>query len=91
MKKEVLLKTCYSLLRNTTPLDYDCGKICGGKCCKGDNKTGMLLFPGEEKLIDSNMKIIENDIHVTATAFLVISLDKFLLNMITSFSYTSPY
>ena len=61
MKKEVLLKTCYSLLRNTTPLEYDCGKICGGKCCKGDNKTGMLLFPGEENLIDSNINIIENE------------------------------
>ncbi len=58
MKKEVLLKTCYSLLRNTTPLEFDCGKICDGKCCKGDNKTGMLLFPGEEKLIDNTMEII---------------------------------
>lgn len=58
MKKENVLKTCYSLLRNVTPLDFDCGKICGGKCCEGDDKTGMLLFPGEENLIDKNMEII---------------------------------
>ncbi len=61
MKKEVLLETCYSLLRNITPLEFDCGKICGGKCCKGDEKTGMLLFPGEENLIDTDMKIIVNE------------------------------
>lgn len=61
MKKETLLKTCYSLLRNVTPLDSDCGKICDGKCCKGDNKTGMLLFPGEEGLIDNTMEIIANE------------------------------
>ncbi len=61
MKKEILLKRCYSLLRNVTPLESDCGKICGGKCCKGDNKTGMLLFPGEEGLIDNTMEIIANE------------------------------
>ena len=61
MKKEVLLESCYSLLRNVTPLDTDCGKICDGKCCKGDDKTGMMLFPGEENLIDSDMEIIVNE------------------------------
>ena len=58
MKKDLVLKSCYSVLRRTTPLDFDCGKICNGKCCKGDEKTGMLLFPGEEKLIDPNINII---------------------------------
>lgn len=61
MEKENVIKTCYSLLRNVTPLDFDCGKICNGKCCSGDDKTGMLLFPGEENLIDENMEIIEKD------------------------------
>ena len=61
MTKENVIKSCYSLLRNVTPLNYDCGKICAGKCCNGDDKTGMLLFPGEEKLIDENMKIVEID------------------------------
>lgn len=61
MKKEDVIETCYSLLRNVTPLAFDCGKICEGKCCKGDNKTGMLLFPGEENLIDPKMKVYKNE------------------------------
>lgn len=61
MKKENVIKTCYSILRNVTPLSFDCGKICNGKCCEGDNKTGMLLFPGEEKLIDPDMTIYKNE------------------------------
>ena len=61
MKKENVLKSCYALFRNITPLNIDCGKLCGGKCCKGDDKTGMLLFPGEEKLIDRDINITEND------------------------------
>ena len=61
MKKENVIKSCYSILRKTTPLDFDCGKICNGKCCKGDDKIGMLLFPGEENLIDPNINIIETE------------------------------
>ena len=57
MKKEDVILTCYSLLRNETPLKDDCGKICNGKCCKGDDNTGMILFPGEENLIDENIEI----------------------------------
>ncbi len=61
MKKENVIKSCYSALRRVTPLNFDCGKICNGKCCKGDEKTGMLLFPGEEKLIDPDINVIETD------------------------------
>ena len=61
MKKENVLKSCYSVLRRATPLNFDCGKICNGKCCKGDEKTGMLLFPGEEKLIDPDINVIETE------------------------------
>lgn len=57
MKKEEVILKCYKILENETPLEFDCGKICNGKCCKGDENTGMLLFPGEENLIDENMKI----------------------------------
>lgn len=57
MKKEEVILKCYKILENETPLNFDCGKICNGKCCKGDENTGMLLFPGEENLIDENMKI----------------------------------
>ena len=61
MKKEKIIESCYSQLRKVTPLDFDCGKICNGKCCKGDEKTGMIVFPGEEKFIDENMKIYKNE------------------------------
>jgi len=61
MKKENVINSCYSALRKTTPLDFDCGKICEGKCCKGDEKTGMLLFPGEEAFIDPNINVIKTE------------------------------
>lgn len=61
MKKENVIESCYSVLRRTTPLNFDCGKICNGKCCKGDEKTGMLLFPGEENLIDPDINVIETE------------------------------
>lgn len=61
MKKEIVIESCYSLLRNVTPLQFDCGKICNGKCCKGDDKTGMLLFPGEKSLVDSSINIKSDD------------------------------
>lgn len=60
MKKQSVIESCYSVLRNVAPLEIDCGKICHGKCCKGDGKTGMILFPGEENLIDPQIKIIKN-------------------------------
>ena len=38
------------LLESLTPLKTDCGRLCQGACCQGDEATGMLLFPGEETL-----------------------------------------
>jgi len=39
-----------------TPLKgHDCGQLCSAACCKGDDCTGMLLFPGE----NSELKITE--------------------------------
>ena len=38
------------VLRDVTPLNADCGRFCGAACCRGDDETGMLLFPGEEAL-----------------------------------------
>lgn len=40
------------LLENLTPLKTDCGRLCQGACCRGDEATGMLLFPGEEALYE---------------------------------------
>lgn len=42
--------TARALLEKPTPLHRDCGRLCGGACCEGDDETGMLLFPGEETL-----------------------------------------
>lgn len=39
-----------ALLSDLTPLKTDCGRLCAGACCRGDEATGMLLFPGEEAL-----------------------------------------
>ena len=41
------------LLGDLTPLKTDCGRLCGGACCQGDEQTGMLLFPGEERSFEN--------------------------------------
>ena len=40
------------LLETLTPLKTDCGRLCEGACCQGDENTGMLLFPGEDAFYD---------------------------------------
>ena len=47
--KELILKA-YEILANLTPLKSDCGRLCNAACCKGDDDTGMLLFPQEAEL-----------------------------------------
>ncbi|MCQ2474422.1 MAG: hypothetical protein MJ173_00790 [Clostridia bacterium] len=45
-----LLKA-YEILYHETPLGfYNCGRLCDGLCCRGD-ESGMWLFPGEEELM----------------------------------------
>ncbi|HHY34823.1 MAG TPA: hypothetical protein GX510_04200 [Firmicutes bacterium] len=40
----------YSLL-DTSPLEFDCGDLCGKRCCQEYQPgVGMYLLPGEEKL-----------------------------------------
>ena len=48
MKK--LLEAARERLSEPTPLNTDCGRICGARCCSPmeGEETGMLLFPGEE-------------------------------------------
>ncbi len=41
-----------ALLETLTPLKTDCGRLCQGACCQGDEETGMLLFPGEAALYE---------------------------------------
>jgi len=42
------------IIKDKTPLKADCGLICGKNCCKGNEETGMLLFPNEK----TDLKII---------------------------------
>lgn len=46
-----LYNKAYSEIGALTPISADCGKLCGAKCCQGDENMGMILFPGEEKLM----------------------------------------
>ncbi len=47
MKKDIIARA-KAVLLPYTPLNADCGLVCGKACCKGDKETGMLLFPGED-------------------------------------------
>lgn len=47
------LNKLYELLAEVTPLAYDCGSLCGAACCKGTDRDGMILFPGERELFDA--------------------------------------
>ncbi len=44
------------IIGDKTPLKKDCGLICGGECCKGDDETGMLLFPFEKSTLSVKEK-----------------------------------
>ncbi len=47
-----VLRQALALLEDVTPLDTDCGRVCDGRCCRPSaDSIGMLLLPGEEKLL----------------------------------------
>lgn len=46
-----LYKKANKILDDKTPLKKDCGLVCGKACCKGDENTGMLLFPFEKTVL----------------------------------------
>lgn len=61
----------YRLLDKATPIGADCGKLCGAACCKGDEDTGMYLFPFEEVMYDGSekwLRIYESDFFVNGKA-----------------------
>ena len=43
-------------MKDCTPLNKDCGSLCGHACCRADEtgENGMLLFPGEERYYQGN-------------------------------------
>lgn len=48
---ERLYSKIFKILGDLTPLRADCGKLCDRACCKGDENTGMLLFPHEQSVL----------------------------------------
>ena len=48
MNYDRLYKRAKKIIGNKTPLYKDCGFLCGKACCRGDENTGMLLFPFEK-------------------------------------------
>lgn len=48
----------FKIMGDLTPLKADCGTLCGCACCKGDENTGMRLFPFEES--ELSVKELEN-------------------------------
>ncbi len=46
------LRAARALLDAATPLNTDCGRVCGAACCQPDEsgENGMLLLPFEERL-----------------------------------------
>ena len=48
MTNQQLYDKIFKIMGDLTPLYVDCGQLCNGACCKGDNNTGMRLFPFEE-------------------------------------------
>ena len=54
---KALYRDIHAVMKHFTPLRVDCGVLCGGACCKGDDVTGMRLFPHEE----SPLPVIEEN------------------------------
>ena len=57
-KYKKLYDKVFKTLKDYTPLTVDCGVLCNHACCKGDENTGMILFPFEETTL--NVKTTEN-------------------------------
>ncbi len=55
---EKMYDKIFKILGDKTPIKADCGQLCGRACCKGDENTGMLLFPFEETFL--SVKVLEN-------------------------------
>ncbi len=51
-----LYSKIFDIMGDLTPLKVDCGRLCSGACCKGDESVGMHLFPFEE----SSLNVTEN-------------------------------
>ena len=57
--RERLIRRAYEILGDAVPLDYDCGELCGRRCCHGDSNTGMWVLPGEKALLGGEYTVFE--------------------------------
>lgn len=54
MNAKTLYTRIYKMLDDVTPIKADCGKLCDAACCKGDEDSGMYLFPFEEVMFSGD-------------------------------------
>ena len=47
------IKKAYAIIGELTPMEADCGALCGAACCQtdADGQGGVYLFPGEDELL----------------------------------------
>lgn len=53
------IEEMYEMLDKVSPLDFDCGKLCGEICCVYDEneehqEVGLFLLPGEELMYEDS-------------------------------------
>ncbi len=65
MSTKTAIKRAYGIIGEKTPLETDCGKVCNGVCCHGDDNSGMWVFPGEEEFL-SEFSLKENETNTVA-------------------------
>jgi hypothetical protein len=66
-----LIEEARRILADVTPLEFDCGTLCGNKCCTdygpaGDTEYGVYLIPGELELYDGQEAWCKWTAHSTA-------------------------
>ncbi|MBR6729395.1 MAG: hypothetical protein IKL80_04455 [Clostridia bacterium] len=61
-----IYKEIYKRFDSVTPLHVDCGELCDKLCCRGDDESGMYLFPGEARLFygNKNFSVLPTDLAV---------------------------
>ena len=65
MGTKTIIRRAYARMGTYTPLTTDCGLLCSGACCKGDENAGMWVFPGEEGFL-SDFELKENETNTVA-------------------------
>lgn len=61
-----LIEQARAILADVTPLDFDCGTLCGHKCCTDfEPDVGVYLIPGELPLFDGSEDWIQWKFHRT--------------------------